>query len=214
MVYDDSFSGIQRIQYPCGCVSARRTGRASPGPMCTSVVARSGPSHGTGDGGVGSPGVSKGVWEVEVVHRPVYAQCADLLGQRALLGLVKVGRHPGVEDHERAGACDGGGHPGRSVTMSPRSRRGGYGLARTLASAPRRRPKRAGLSGHWQARSHRASSSEKGSTGERSRPTRSAIGRQPELGQRAAGRRARSTRGRRRHRRRRPSGRRRPRTDR
>ena len=77
----------------------------------------------------------------------------------------------------------------RSVSMSPRSRRGGCAAARTLDSAARRRSKRAGLSGHWQAKSQRASSSENGSTGERSSPTRSAM-----TGKRSSGRYVRSSR--------------------
>jgi len=58
--YQAAGSGHHRIQYPCGWVSASRTGAAPPGPMWTSVVARSGPSRRTGEGGVGKPGVSKG----------------------------------------------------------------------------------------------------------------------------------------------------------
>ncbi len=73
--------------------------------------------------------------------------------------------------------------------MSPRSSRGGWSEAATLARALRRRPKRAGFSGHWQASSQRASSAERGSMGERSRPTRPA-----RAGVRRAGRSAGSPR--------------------
>ncbi len=97
-------SGHQRSQYPCRCVSARRTGGAPPGLICTSAEQRiAAPSQRTGEGGVGEPGVSSGVSLVEVVHRPVGARRADSVPAKgALLLLVEVGNDPGVE-HDQGG---------------------------------------------------------------------------------------------------------------
>ena len=76
---------------------------------------------------------------VEVVHGPVPAERAHLLGQGALLRLVEVGGHPGVEDDERVVAGDGGGDPGQVrhhvAALEPRGVRRGAHVGQRGAQA-------------------------------------------------------------------------------